>query len=1749
MKSPRPPRFETRRAPELERELFERARAWIPQWGMDDDPRDFGRALLKVAARFASEVAERLDRAGEKLRLGFLDWLAVPTEAARPARLPVVFKLTESATEAKPATTLTRLQVEAAGTSVILETEKDVLVLPRGLQVLVGVDGAADAFFLPPPGLYDLAPLEPLPAQWQLKSFASTGATKLQLEPEQGLEPETLIEIAGEQYRITQSDKGIVTIDPPLARDQIAQSPATKVTAFMPFDAARNRQQHALYIGHTELLDIEAAATLEIAGARNLTGVTWHYWGKKHPAEEIGWQELPAAEAELQAKADGLVLAKPRGSMEMKELVQGSQSRWIRASVDTVPANQPPLLVDAFEIRVNCRHGVPPPEGVDASATATAEAMANTTPLVLDSVFFPFGKEPRQFDAFYLGSKQAFSKKGGDVTLSFGMAEATFATLALVPDSFGGKVLAGVAEDGALYLLEMDTTSGALRKFRDHGSLRPPLSEADPSADVSAGRPLNRRPPGQLAVWHDAVDPQGFLVGASSGSTVWVWREKSDKDSGKWSSFGTVPALAARSAAPISDLVYLATTSTLVALRGGQLSVRQWGDTAPWTPVTTTTPDPRTNEPLPVVLEAIAPILTGDALTTSTAAGLVGISDDGKLYQVAADGQCTDLERTNVDVNVRPVAVLNAARFFVTFARTSDHNPVLFHLPGKVQKIVELDDEADVKSVSFGATMFGGELYFLASVQLASGGYLLSWTPPAGAADIEAFRDDIPAGVGEPAGAPTVANGRVLIPATRGRVLAAPFDLSQRWTLKGTVGEAAFAPGPAVLQKNEFLVREVPGSGSMQFFSSPAAPEAFVVSSIDKAGVTADGEAFYLLSEPLSVGARGPLHGFRAADAFPVDGLTSETIQLDDDDTITRVGLVILTSDDVAHRVTDIANDGAMTLDPPPAASYPADAVYYAPTPISARLSPYVELDATNPAWKYELLPQASLLFPDFGPVQHAKAFKVTGAGQPELLELAHAWTSLIAPAGVVAFELDAAVGSWVSALDDTSINPELSWEYWNGTGWWKLVITQDETANLKASGAIKFKVPLDLAPTDWSGRTNYWIRARLVGGDYGREQVSVAIGPRDPTTKIRHQTIERSTENIHAPSVVSLGISYEVCTSVLPNFVLTVDSGSLRDQSDANRTAGANVEAFLPLAQLLGRLSGAPAAASTAEECPSDCECPQEPSIAGRLGGSSVGRRAVFPSRPDTSAPNAAAGNTAAPAASSTVPCACAQAVPSADASAVPAASASPSAASRAVYLGFDATLLGEPINVLLLVEERLHDQFAPMTVEALIAGRFVPVAVNDATRALGESGVLTLAFAIAPTPRELFGRELSWLRLTPAASTVPGEWKPKIIGAYLNGVWASAAETLTKELLGSSQGEPNLTLFLARPPVLRNTLELRVKEPLGEEERAALNKERTNYVLSAVENLPGDWVLWDRVIDPSDESPTARVYALDDATGEIRFGDGKHGKIPPVGRDSIMAFTYRRTTPGEPSTDTVPGNAITARTSLNLVSPIEGVEAVFAADQAAGGAPPEGIDRVLRFGVAGLRHRDRALTTHDVADIVLESSPDIAQAWCFPRKGFVQLIVVMRGANPMPNAAQVRELRRLLLAEAPPSLSAPQALRIGGPRLRRLRVDLRLRVASLDDAGAVATETKKRIIALFDTATGGVDGDGWQLGENPTETDIAVVLADVARLEGIASVALREITDDGEQEWPASIGRADLPRLEKDGARIEFETVEAVA
>jgi hypothetical protein len=779
---------------------------------------------------------------------------------------------------------------------------------------------------------------------------------------------------------------------------------------------------------------------------------------------------------------------------------------------------------------------------------------------------------------------------------------------------------------------------------------------------------------------------------------------------------------------------------------------------------------------------------------------------------------------------------------------------------------------------------------------------------------------------------------------------------------------------------------------------------------------------------------------------------------------------------------------------------------------IQGSVFPALQLSAANNDWSVELLDHGEMYFLSLSPVRHhAVAAFADALKHPQWIAFDRPWAN---PPAAATFVVDGRITKWSALLGDSSSNPALTWEYWNGSGWRWLKV-DDQTSNFRNSGLVVLTVPTDLKPVDWAGKTNHWIRARLVGGDYGKEKVVVKTKTNpDGSTE---QTIDRTTEGIQPPYAIDFQVSYSIDTAVTPSFLLTEDSLTRRDQSDANRTPGAQIEVFTPLIYTLTHFQRAASQLKAGGDCIPDCDCPE--------GTASTSPAPKPPAQPKT------------PPLPGVDDCNCAP--PPVDSGAV----ADPRSGRRALYLGLNTKLLREPINVMLAAQEQNYDVLAPLTVEALIANRFVPVMTKDGTRALGESGIVSMSFNVEPVPTELFGRTLSWLRLTPSGGGI--DWKPILEGAYLNAVWARSAETMTRELVGSSEGAPNLTLQLARPPLLQKSLELRVREPFIEE-RETLLQAGPDTVLSDVEDLPGDWVLWRQVADPHDYDATDRVYALDEDTGTINFGDGLHGAIPPVGIDAIVAFRYERTdraTGGD-----VLANRVAPRTTLNLVTPVESVEAAVSAGQSAGGLAPESTDRVVKFSASKLRHRGRAVTARDFEDIAREEFADVVQARCFVRSGRIRLVAVMRGNAPVPTRAQKRALRAVLLDAAAAGVGAPGVLTIDGPAVRRLRIDLILRLPSLDLAGAVARDVQVALNTAFDTELGGEAHDGWPLGSSPNEDDVAEALRDIPDIESITDIALFEIAADGEEQpWPATIKADELVMLAGDGIHIAFDIAEA--
>ena len=116
----------------------------------------------------------------------------------------------------------------------------------------------------------------------------------------------------------------------------------------------------------------------------------------------------------------------------------------------------------------------------------------------------------------------------------------------------------------------------------------------------------------------------------------------------------------------------------------------------------------------------------------------------------------------------------------------------------------------------------------------------------------------------------------------------------------------------------------------------------------------------------------------------------------------------------------------------------------------------------------------------------------------------------------------------------------------------------------------------------------------------------------------------------------------------------------------------------------------------------------------------------------------------------------------------------------------------------------------------------------------------------------------------------------------------------TTEKEILGSSNGKPWQIYTLTR--TITHFVDIWVNELSGLSEEEITKIVRNNELgVEEVHDENGNifefWIKWQPTDNLSKSSPDARHYEVDRASGTIRFGDGQHGAIPPVGENNVKA------------------------------------------------------------------------------------------------------------------------------------------------------------------------------------------------------------------------------------------------------------------
>ena len=659
--------------------------------------------------------------------------------------------------------------------------------------------------------------------------------------------------------------------------------------------------------------------------------------------------------------------------------------------------------------------------------------------------------------------------------------------------------------------------------------------------------------------------------------------------------------------------------------------------------------------------------------------------------------------------------------------------------------------------------------------------------------------------------------------------------------------------------------------------------------------------------------------------------------------------------------------------------------------------------------------------------------------------------------------------------IPDKGVTPLLTWECFNGQAWENISPTEEEkdtALNLKKPGSIKFSLPSDIQECEVCGVKNYWIRATITGGDYGSEVVEKQT---DGTYKL--------VKKFYPPGLSSITISLinpniEKSNSQPLEHCLACNNLHYVDFTDLAANDSTGFRPFVPLPETVSEkaiflgfknpfLEGNISLFFYVNE---SLKPSINPSITWSYWGGDI--RLIEDPGTDNNKTKLRLQSSEG-------------LVPQTELMIQEAIVDSSTVATSVMS---ENALIDRLLDNGWLVLDRLLNH--AYTKNAQVTGR-MHLQCQDNSESL--TNAETLDF-IAPKDQRkttLLGNAGYWLM----GSLENAGGLPPLLGVYPNTVWAEQVETVTDEILGSSDGEKGMTLSLQSKPVV--TCEIWVREGIG------LSEEVSGDLGCVVDT----WVKWVEIDDLLESDSRSRHYSLDRALGQVSFGDGKRGKIPPIGTDNIKAkYTWGGGLAGNVSS----GEIDTIKESL------AGIDRVANCQPAEGGSDTEAISSAMERGPHLIRHRNRAVTREDYERLAKEASSFIARTKCFTESsapGILCLIVIPWGTEdrPVPSQGLMDQVKSFLLEKNSCAIS-PESLKVLPPKYMEIRISADVHPASIDLAVPLRRTVIERLNQYFHPLTGGPDRKGWEFGRGIYLSDLYSMLEGISGVDHIENLKINE-------------------------------------
>lgn len=483
-----------------------------------------------------------------------------------------------------------------------------------------------------------------------------------------------------------------------------------------------------------------------------------------------------------------------------------------------------------------------------------------------------------------------------------------------------------------------------------------------------------------------------------------------------------------------------------------------------------------------------------------------------------------------------------------------------------------------------------------------------------------------------------------------------------------------------------------------------------------------------------------------------------------------------------------------------------------------------------------------------------------------------------------------------------------------------------------------------------------------------------------------------------------------------------------------------------------------------------------------------------------------------------------------------------------QAIYLGFDDQLAGGPIQLYFPIDEVLYThEFDPQITAEYCSdpseGAWRRVTLQDDTEDLTERGMVSLSFPEPTTEFELFGERRHWIRIrlvgeefTPSSdgllrrvgnngsstdqfrlsprSIAEREQReqsraaPELDGIHPNAVWACNSMAVGDEVLGSSTERANQSFEFGNVPVVEAEVWVEESETLSKRGQRRLEDGSTpvRTVTDADGSLEEFWVQWTEVSDFFTSTPSSRHYVLDGRSGTVRFGDGKHGAIPPAGENNVVAdYEY-----GGGEAGNVPAGAID-----RLETETAFLESVTNPDPGVNGEDREEKAEFVARAPKRLQDRNTPVTADGFERVARSAATGISTVACRAgeaetgRPGHVTLLVVPDADDqkPLPSQGLLKQVETEVSERAPEAIGGPGSLTVRGPTYVSVNVDATVEAPATSSATEVQ-EAAEAALTDFAHPVQGNTGVGWEIGSVPSPGAFGTCLESVTDVNRVSKL-----------------------------------------